>query len=339
MAGKRNMKHPMQALRFHGPEKIRHEEIRRPELKRDGDVKVQVGAAGICGSDLHVYKTGAYVTQLPVVMGHEFSGIVLETGPGVTHLKPGDHVVGDSRVPCGQCEFCMKGRPNLCNTLGFLGEVCDGAFAEETVVDQGLLVGIDPSVPFRLAALAEPLAVALHAVSRVELSRFSRALVIGAGPIGALIHCLLKRNGMESAFIYDRSDYRRRTVAGRFPESVGEPEGVYDLVFETTGSTQVPKKIIPDILAKKGTLVMVGLYGAPLEFEFTQLVEHEWTLTGCAAFSTELSEAADLLAAHGSDFEYIVSHQLPLKEGQTAFDLLLDGAKRAMKVVFVNTHP
>ena len=251
-------------------------------------------------------------------------------------VKPGDHVVGDSRVVCGRCEFCDRGLPNLCDNIGFLGEVRDGAFTEETVVDQSLLVGIDPGVPFHQAALAEPLAVALHAVSKVDPFRFSRALVIGAGPIGALVHCLLKMRGMAAAHITEVADYRRRAVARRFPGSVVAPEGQYDLVFETTGSLHAPEKIIPAVLAKKGTLVMVGLYGAAAQFDFTQLVEHEWTVSGCAAFATELDEAAGLLAAHWREFDYVVSHQLPLAEGQTAFDLLLDASKRAMKIVFVN---
>lgn len=324
----------MQAIRFHGPENITYEHVDRPAINAAGDVRVRVGAAGICGSDLHVYKTGAYVTQLPVVMGHEFAGVVLETGPDVTRVKPGDHVVGDSRVTCGQCAYCAAGRPNLCDNIGFLGEVRDGAFAEEIVVDQSLLIDIDTGVPLHIAALAEPLAVALHALSRVELYRFSRALVIGAGPIGALVHCLLKLKGMATAHIADRSEYRRRRVAKRFPESVTAPEGKYDLVFETTGSPKVPAAVLPNVLAKKGSLVMVGLFSEPAAFDFTQLVEHEWSVNGCAAFSGELGEATGLLASHGSEFDYIVSHRLPLADGQRAFDTLMNPSKAAMKVVF-----
>ena len=331
------MEQQMAAIRFYGPEQIKYERVERPALKAGGDVKVRIGAAGICGSDLHVYKTGAYVTQLPVVMGHEFAGVVVDTGADVTRFKPGDHVVGDSRVACGQCDACKGGQPNLCDGIGFLGEVRDGAFAEEIVVDQAQLVGIDLAVPFPVAALAEPLAVALHALSRVDVTSFSRALVIGAGPIGALVHCLLNLKGMDTVHITDRADYRRRAVEARFPGSVVEPDGQYELVFETTGSRYVAEKIIPALLAKQGSLVMVGLFDAPASFDFTQLVEHEWRVSGCAAFSTELAEATDLLAVYWQGFEYIVSHQLPLAEGQRAFDMLTDASKAAMKVVFVNS--
>ncbi len=328
------MTEQMTAVRFHGPKDIRVEQVDRPALQNKGDVKINIGAAGICGSDLHVYETGAYVTKLPVIMGHEFAGTILEVGSKVGGLAPGDHVVGDSRVTCGQCEYCNRGLPNLCDNIGFLGEVCDGAFAEEVVVDQSLLVKIHPDVPFHLAALAEPLAVALHAVSRVEIDKSSRILVLGAGPIGALIHCLLKIKGFNEAYIADISEYRCRTIQRRFPESVVDPSGEYDHVFETTGSTKVLKDTVPNVLRKKGALTLVGLFGAPAEFDFTQVVEMEWTVHGCAAFSSELPEAAKALEKHWSKFEHIVRHLLSLSEGQTAFDILLNPSKEAMKIVF-----
>ena len=329
------MTEQMTALRFYGARDMRAETVDRPSQLGEHDVRVAIGAAGICGSDLHVFQTGAYVTQIPVVMGHEFSGTVLEVGSEVAHLAPGDHVVGDSRVFCGACEYCRRGEGNLCVDIGFLGEVRDGAFAEEMAFRASSLVKINPGVPFHLSALAEPLAVACHALSLAPLDECSRALVIGAGPIGALIHGLLKIKGFSASYITDVSEYRRRAVAEKYPAAVVDPQGPYDLVFETTGAAAVMENLVPKVLGKQGFMVMVGLFEDRPHFDFTQLVELEWRVSGCAAFSTELPEAVKILEEHGPEFEHVVSHRLPLTEGRRAFDILLDPAKEAVKIMFV----
>jgi threonine dehydrogenase-like Zn-dependent dehydrogenase len=168
----------------------------------------------------------------------------------------------------------------------------------------------------------------------LDIDKKSRILVLGAGPIGALIHCLLTIKGFDEAYITDISEYRRRAIQQRFPESVVDPSGEYDHVFETTGSSEVLKNIVPKVLRKKGALVLVGLFGAPADFDFTQVVEMEWTIRGCAAFSSELPEAAKVLEKHWPKFEHIVRHLLSFNEGQTAFDILLNPSKEAMKIVF-----
>ena len=325
----------MNAIRFHGPKNIRLERMERPFLENADQVKVKIEAAGICGSDLHVYETGAYVSRIPVAMGHEFAGTILETGKNVRSLSPGDHVAGDSRVTCGSCEYCSRGEHNLCGNIGFLGEVRDGAFAEEIVMEESSLVKIDPRVPFPIAALVEPLAVALHAISKTDSDRNQKALVIGAGPIGALIHCVLKIKGFDRAFITDVSEYRRRAVEGAFPGSVVEPRGQYDLVFETTGSTMVVTNVLPEVMHNTCTLVMVGLFRDAVSFDFTQLVEKEWNIHGCSAFSSELPDAAAMLGDTWERFDHIVSHRLPLSDCQSAFDILLDARKEAVKIVFL----
>ncbi|MEW5722496.1 MAG: alcohol dehydrogenase catalytic domain-containing protein [Thermodesulfobacteriota bacterium] len=324
----------MEAVRFHAAGDLRHERVPRPTGPGPGEVRVRIAAAGICGSDLHVARTGAYITRTPVIMGHEFAGEILELGQGVAGLSPGDHVVGDSRVACGQCGYCRQNLPNLCDRLGFLGEVRDGAFAEEIVLGASRLVKIDQAVPWAVAALAEPLAVARHALSQARPSPSTRTLILGAGPIGALIHQLTLLEGVKKVTVHDASAYRRRLLAQARPGSVAEPSGHYDLVFETTGSGRVLAEVVPAVLRKKGTLVMVGLFGAKVSFNFNLVVENEWTVQGCAAFSSELPEAARILGDHYELFDHVVSHRIPLREYQTAFDTLFKPEKQALKIVF-----
>jgi (R,R)-butanediol dehydrogenase/meso-butanediol dehydrogenase/diacetyl reductase len=325
----------MQAIRFHGPNDIRLENAKYPSVTASDQVRIKIGAAGICGSDLHVYKTGAYVTQIPVIMGHEFAGTILEVGKGVRTFSPGDKVVADSKVICGHCAYCDQGESNLCEEIGFLGEVRDGAFAEEIVIEESSLVKISQDVPFHLAALAEPLAVAIHALSKTKMEQHSKALVIGSGPIGALIHCLLRVKGFKQVQISDISEYRRQVIEKAYSGSVVDPQEPYDLVFETTGSASVVKKVLPNVLENKCTLVMVGLFDNEVPFDFTQLVEKEWNVCGCAAFSSELKDAAAILEKHWHKFEHIVSHHLQFSDFQLAFDTLLDPRKEAMKIVFM----
>jgi (R,R)-butanediol dehydrogenase/meso-butanediol dehydrogenase/diacetyl reductase len=357
----------MGAVRFHAPRNLRFERVPRPREPRGREAKVRIEAAGICGTDLHVYETGAYVTTVPVTMGHEFSGTVIETGEEVRSLSPGDRVVGDSRVACGECEFCGKGFPNLCASLGFIGEVREGAFAEEILLGEQSLVRIGTSVPLEMAALAEPLAVAIHAFRQAfadpqgpcrpsgtmggstgggptgsaapgGTARACSALVLGAGPIGALLYGAARINGLENITVADISRYRRAAMEKAHPGSTADPSALparkYDLVFETTGSGDVAESLLPRVVKKKGTLVMIGLFRSPPAFNLNALIENEWEVRGCAAFSDELGEAARLLEAHWPVFTHVVSHLLPLREFRGAFDLLLSLEKEAMKVVF-----
>ncbi|MBW1711739.1 MAG: alcohol dehydrogenase catalytic domain-containing protein [Deltaproteobacteria bacterium] len=326
----------MTAVRFHGPGDLRFERL--PALGRPGrdQAKVRVEAAGICGSDLHVSQTGKYVTQIPVIMGHEFSGTVLETGEDVRDLKPGDHVVGDSRVFCGQCASCARGQFNLCFELGFVGEVFDGAYAQEIMIGSSALVKIAPEVPFEMAALAEPLAVALHAVGQVDLEPGQTVLILGAGPVGALIHQVLVLKGMADIHLTDISQYRLRTIKKAHPQTeVSRSADEYQVVFETTGSEHVVGGTVPKVVAKKGNLVLVGLFRERVSFDFNEVVENEWSLKGCSVFVGELNEAVSLLEDHWPQFEHLVSHKMPLREFKTAFDLLLSPKKEAMKIVLL----
>ena len=357
----------MKALRFHAPRDLRLEMVPRPGKPAGNEVKVRVEAAGICGTDLHVFETGAYVTKAPVVMGHEFAGLVLEAGDGVKGLKPGDRVVGDSRSTCGVCDFCRRGHPNLCERLGFIGEVRDGAFAEEILIEEPSLLRIDPSVPAGAAALAEPLAVAVHAAGLAGAGALSRrtpdpgrgsdpprskraaggldakeaapsssrrTLVLGAGPVGALLYEILLLKGLPDIQVSDRSPYRRGVIESVHPGSTDEPSGRYDIVFETTGAPGVAEDLLPRVVQKRGTLVMVGLYRGPVPFDLNALIESEWNVLGCAAFSDELVEAVDILETRWPVFSHVTSHFFPLLGYREAFDLLLSPQKNAMKILF-----
>ncbi|MEW6264346.1 MAG: alcohol dehydrogenase catalytic domain-containing protein [Thermodesulfobacteriota bacterium] len=328
------MSEPMKAVRFHGPRDLRLEMVPRPGPVGPDQVKVRIEAAGICGSDLHVYSTGAWVKQPPMIMGHELAGTIIEVGSEVSGLHPGEQVVADSRVACGQCDQCRRLRPNLCRDLGFLGEVQPGAYAEEIVLPAAGLIGISADVPIQAAVLAEPLAVAIHALRQAVVEDSSRVLILGAGPIGALILETACLEGWSQVTCLELSPYRRRAIQAVHPEVIRDaPGGPYDLVFETTGSTVVAGELVPKVMNKRGTLVMVGLFERPVPFDFNHVVENEWRIRGCSAFESELEEAVVMLEKHWPKLGWVVSHRWPLEKYQEAFELLTSPEKKALKVV------
>ena len=183
----------MKAVRLHDALDLRVEEVETPPPPPPGHVNLKVRAAGICGSDLHNFRTGQWISRRPSTAGHEFCGEVIAVGDGVADLKAGDYVSADSRVWCGTCLACLSGRPHVCESLGFVGEVCDGGFAEVVQLPARLLVRHDRSLAPRVAAMAEPLAVALHAVRRLALPAGEPILVMGCGTIGGLSALLLSK--------------------------------------------------------------------------------------------------------------------------------------------------
>ena len=325
----------MLAARIYNAKDLRMEEVPNRKLQTEDEIKVLVSAAGICGSDLHVYQTGAYLSRTPVTMGHEFSGRIVAVGKESCGFQVGDHVVGDSRVYCSTCRYCLEDKHNLCTTLGFLGEVCDGAFSEEIIVPARNLLKINDNVPAHIAALAEPLAVALHAVNMSNAQNSKKVLIFGAGPIGALIHTVLSIQGIQDMAIVDISQYRRNAVRALNSDSriSAAPVGEYDLIFETTGAGHILQNLLFASMSKGGRAILVGLFAQENCFNFTEIVENEWELRGCSCFDTELSAAVNLLENHGPLFEHIVSHQLPLSNTPEGFDILLDREKTAMKII------
>jgi len=220
--------------------------------------------------------------------------------------------------------------------LSFLGESCEGAFADSIVVPGKNLVKISKDVPSHIAAIAEPLAVALHAVDQSTIDG-KRILILGAGPVGALIHAVLLKRGAGNLNITEISEYRRKVMSETRNNTVvtDYPKGKFDLVFETTGSVNVLKNVLPKVLDKGGEAILVGLFAKESLFNFTDIVEQGWKFTGSNCFDKELPMAVQMLEDDYSYFQHIVSHQLAIKNVQAGFDILRAPEKKAMKVVLI----
>jgi L-iditol 2-dehydrogenase len=238
----------MKAAVLHGNEDIRYEEYPTPEVK-PGTVKVRVKAAGICGSDIpRVLNNGAH--YYPIVLGHEFSGIVEEIGEGVTKVKVGDTVSGAPLLPCMKCGDCQRGNYSLCKHYGFIGSHDQGAFAEYVVMPEANAIPYNPVIPFEVAAMFEPATVSLHGMYCNDYAGGGDVAIIGGGTIGLFAAQWAHIFGAKRVVVFDlvqeRLDLAKRLGADEVINT-GDPDFMakakaltdgkgYDYVFETAGN-------------------------------------------------------------------------------------------------------
>jgi (R,R)-butanediol dehydrogenase/meso-butanediol dehydrogenase/diacetyl reductase len=301
----------MKAALWYGKNDVRVEEIEEPQVVKDS-VKIKVKWCGICGSDLHEYLGGPIFIPVgqphplsgnvaPVVLGHEFSGEVVEVGEGVSKLKPGDRVAVEPIVACGKCPACREGKYNLCSSLGFHG-LCGsgGGFAEYTVFPVEFVHKIPDNMSYEQAALIEPMAVALHSIRVADFRTGDTALVLGSGPIGlATIECL-KAAGASLVVVLQRKSVRQEYAKRAGADVVLDPNEVdvaaevkkltdgvgVDTAFETTGA-EVGFNIGLDSVKFEGTLVITSIWEKPMNFNPNVLVFQEKKIVGTLAYRHE----------------------------------------------------
>jgi (R,R)-butanediol dehydrogenase/meso-butanediol dehydrogenase/diacetyl reductase len=327
----------MKAARLHGVQDIRFETVDVPPRPEADQVLLRIISAGICGSDIHNYRTGCWITRTPSIPGHEFAGEVAAVGPGVRTLKAGDRVVADSRYWCGACEACLSGSQHLCQTLGFVGEVCDGGFAEYATLPEHLLMKIGPQVSMDVAATAEPLAVALHAVSRLDPTTDAPVLVTGCGMIGALSALVLARSGFGPVLVADRNAERARLVAdvtgGRVVDLTAESLGPdVSGVIEATGSGAV-LQALPRLVAGGCRIALVGIFHGGVNIDPTVLVEREVSLIGCHAFKDELPDAVARLGDHAEAISGFLDTSNRLEDVPEAYRRIMAGEAMKPKTI------
>ncbi len=267
----------MKAWVLHGVADIRFEDMEMPLLEA-GEARVQVKAAGICGSDIpRIYETGAH--RMPIVPGHEFSGVVAAVGKDVNPYWMGRRVGVYPLIPCGDCKPCVSGHPEMCRDYGYIGSRRDGAFAEYVSVPVGNLVELLDGVSFEEAAMLEPMAVAVHAMRRGigadgETSiapADARMVVCGLGTIGLLLVMFLTDSGFRNIYVIGNNDSQRDKAVDlgisedNFCDSRSENVSVWiretvggaDVYFECVGKNECVSYGI-DGMAPGGRVVLVG---------------------------------------------------------------------------------
>lgn len=332
----------MRAIRFHAVGDLRFEEVPRPGAPGPGEVLLRVRAAGICGSDLHNYRTGQWVASLPVIPGHEFSGEVLAVGAEVTGFVPGDLAVADSRVPCGRCAACAEARFNHCTGLGFVGEVCEGGFAEEVILPAARLLKAPPGLAPEIAAMSEPLAVALHALRRLDPAPAQPALIVGGGTIGGLTALLLAEQGFGPILLAERNAARAALLA----EVVGTVTVPLEeaairaacggaaprFCLDATGSLDVLRFLLR-ATAAGGRIALVGIFHGEGALDPNLIVERELDLRGCSVYGGEQAEALSLLPRLAPKLARLAETPIDLAEVPAAYERLLRGESAKLKTL------
>ncbi len=330
----------MRAVRLYDRSDIRFEDVDLASEPADGQVRIRVAYAGICGSDIHNFKTGQWITRRPSTAGHEFAGIVEAVGQGVTCVSVGDRVVADSRDYCDACPNCRTGRHHLCEHLGFVGESIDGGFADFVDLPERLVFVSDPETRLDVLALAEPLAVAMHALAMIEAQK-GPMLVIGCGPIGALAAVASRLTSTRKVLICDQNNERTDLVARAadaavvlledFETLAQDPSEPVRHVLDTTGNTGVIEAILAHLAG--GTLGLVGIGSGKLAFDPVHAVEREIKLVGCHAFTDEMPQAISLLQENQNAFTSLIEHRVSLTDVPDEYERIVSGNARGIKTL------
>jgi L-iditol 2-dehydrogenase len=345
----------MLAARLYGPEDLRMERVALPGPPGSGEVLLRVKATGICGSDLHSYhdgRIGDAPLKGPLILGHEFSGVVEAVGPDSLDgdfepLKPGTRIAVDPAQPCGRCEFCEKGHPNLCRRLHFCGNYPDGgSFCEWMHMPARSCFPVPKTLSDTEAALLEPLGVAVHAVDLAKIKVAHSVVILGAGPIGLLILQAAKLSGAAPIFITDKFPWRLKLAEkwGAIPinyeheDTVGRVQkethgrGV-DVAIEAAWCDHSVQDAI-NMTRLGGRLVIVGISGSDrLELKPSAARRRGLTIMMSRRMKHAYPRAIQLVQRGMIDLNGLVSHRFPLKRAVEAFKLNTAYKDEVVKVV------
>jgi threonine dehydrogenase-like Zn-dependent dehydrogenase len=303
----------MRAAVFHGPHDVRIEDVPDPAVPDAQEVVLEVTRAAICGTDASEWDHGPVLCRPGVVLGHEFVGRVVGLGDEVTTLRLGDRVVSGAGISCGRCRWCLSRRTNLCAEYRTLGLQVNGGLAEFVTSPAAICHSVPDTCDDDAAAMTQPLAVALHALSRVSQDPGDAVAVIGAGGIGSFILAGAARGVRDGRVVaIDIDDERLATAralgAGETANATGADlaellleltDGVgFDVVIEASGAPHAPAAAIAGA-RRGGRVLLVGLHGAPRSLELTPMILREVDIFTTVAHvcDSDIPAALELLAA------------------------------------------
>ena len=332
----------MKSIVYRGTQNVGVEESALPELAA-GEVLIRVAYAGVCGSDMIIYQGVHSRAKAPLIMGHEFSGTIEKGHPS---LPKGTPVTVYPLLSCGHCEPCLNGYAHVCNTLKLIGIDCDGGMAEYVKVPADKVLPIPASLPLKLAAFIEPVAVGVHATRRSGYRPGDSAVVFGAGPIGLCVASCLKYFGASEVIVVESNAFRlgiakkigfttidagNDDIRAKILEFTGGRNA--DLAFDCAAHPSVHHTIL-DILRVQGTGVVVGSYKKPAEVDLLKIEFKELTLIGTRVYERRDFEIAiGILQSAFIDFDLLLTESRP-EEAPERLQGLLRGNTDTIKLLF-----
>lgn len=335
-----------QAAVMEGKNRLNVKEIPVPEIKED-EVLVKVKACSVCGSDINSLRTGLYMSDLPTVMGHEVSGIVVEKGDDVNGLEIGDHVALEPNIPCRKCKLCQKGLYHLCKNTEHIGNDNDGGFAEYVKIQYLNAYKISKEIPFEEAALMEPVGVCLEAIRRSRLGIGEKVLIIGNGPFGLIFIQLAKLAGAGEIYVSGRREHRNKiaksygaTVINAIKDNeidkimeYTSQEGV-DVVIDAAGTPSVFELAVK-AAAPRGRVILFSHTVENVNFDITPVQMKELELLGSVNNPCTFEVVAELLRTKKIDLDDIITHKFTLNEIHEAMQIAENKEDNVLKAVVV----
>lgn len=342
------MKETMKEVVITGPKQYEIREVPVPK-PGDGEVLIQMKAAGVCGSDIHQFLGENPNTMFPRIPGHENVGIVVACGADVKNIKVGDHVVVDLVVACGECPQCKKGRRNVCRTVKARGAAIDGGWREYFAVPEHEVYLLPQDMPFKDAALIEPFAIGGHCTTRAGIQGGESVLVLGSGTIGAVILQTLKLKGCRviCADINDDSlaraqKYGADAVVNTKKENLKDAVQKFtdgagvDVIFDSAcypGSlTTVLEMGIP---ANGATVVPMGFCTAQEGITQAMINTRELSIIGTRMSCNQFQPTIERFAKHEYQLDGMVSHYIPFSQVGQVFENIIHPPKNMKKMVIV----
>ncbi len=321
---------------------IEEREIPRPGK---GEVLIKIAANGICGSDVHFFREGRlgnFVVTEPYIPGHEASGTVAAVGEGVRKLREGDRVVIEPGIACGRCSLCKIGRYNLCPDVVFLSAPpINGTFCDYIAVHESFVFPIPDSLSLIDAALAEPLAVAVHAVNRARVQPGTTGIVVGAGPIGLLTLQAFKAAGGGRAICVDMIEQRLSLAKQLGADEAFLPGdssllNIGDAVFETAGSSKATAGLF-SMARPGGKVVQVGWPDKNLvELDVAALLDKELDYIGVNRYANAFGTAIAWLCDGRIKTQELITHRFAFDRAADAFKWAAEHPRETLKVIVEN---
>ena len=342
----------MKSLKIHGAMDLRIEDFPLEELSSN-QVEISIATGGICGTDLHYYKHGGFghiKLKEPMVLGHEVSGHITKLGSNVNNLSIGQLVSVSPSRPCNKCEFCLEGIQNHCSNMKFYGSAMpfphiQGAFRETLIAESFQCIPADGLTPEE-AAMAEPLAVCLHAIKQAGNIFGKKVLITGSGPIGTLCVLSARRAGAEEILVTDISDKALEfsnlvgadkviNTSKNYPqiEKFQVGKGYFDLAIECSGSASGINDAIK-CLKPKGTLIQLGL-GGDILMPLVSVTTKELNIKGSFRFHSEFELAVKMMKKKLIDVKPLITHSIPFQNAEQGFKIAMDEKENSMKVQLI----
>lgn len=336
----------MKASRFLGNKTFAVADLPTPHAG-PGELVLRNQVCGVCGTDVHIYhgEPGSADVNPPVVLGHEYSGEVVEVGEGVTGFAVGDHVTVDPNIYCGHCAYCQNGKKQLCPSMEAIGVTRDGGFAQYSRIPASQAFKLEPTVPWEAAAMAEPLACCLHGIDLAGIQVGDKVCVVGGGAIGLLMVQLAKLSGASQIVLSEPNEKRRQVGLQLGANAAIDPtrpdaqeafaqvlDGGANVVIECVGNVPAVKSAFQ--FAGKGATVLlfsVPKVDATFDLPLFEVYKKELTIKGSFVNPDTHARAVALINSGKVDFGPIITHRFPLDQLPEAIAMQMSDA--SIKVV------